>query len=255
MSLWKRIQSHFGLSRSNPTDAYIYDAQRIIGYTFADIDLLRLALTHRSVAHVANQSIPSNERLEFLGDSVLGLIIAEQLYRDHPELSEGDLTKTKAMLVNEATLAARAIDIGLNLCVQLSSEEEKSGGRERPSIISDACESVIGAVYLDGGIEAARNVILRLIYRHRDVITSDVNQRNYKGELLELIQGRGEGMPRYEVISERGPDHAKEFEVVVCVGDEQLGLGEGTSKKEAEQKAAAIALEKLDDQSSSTDES
>lgn len=245
MSLWNRIKRFLAPSSHDSLEKRLNQAQEAIGYVFRDLSLLSLALTHRSVAHASNQPIPSNERLEFLGDSVLGLVIAEQLFRDNPEMAEGDLTKTKAMLVNETTLSNRAVEVGLNQHVYLSLEEEKSGGLERPSIIADAFESVIGAVYLDGGLDAARDVVMRSIYVHRDTITNDAAQRNYKGELLEYIQARGEGMPRYEVVSEKGPDHAKEFQVVVCVGDARLGQGHGSSKKEAEQKAAASALERV----------
>lgn len=254
MGLWQRIRNAIRSGDEVLSDSRLADAQHVIGYTFRNLDLLRLALRHRSVAHAANAPIPSNERLEFLGDSVLGLVIADQLYRDNPEMSEGDLTKTKAMLVNETTLASRATDVGLNIFVQLSSDEERAGGSERPSIISDAFESVIGAVYLDGGIMSARDVILRLIYAHRDEITNDATQRNYKGDLLELVQAAGDGMPFYQIVSESGPDHAKEFEVAVFVNDRKLGMGVGNSKKEAEQHAAAEALMQIETAPSSSDQ-
>ncbi len=219
------------------------DFQKLIGYYFQDKDLLELSLTHRSFVRAGNAHLPSNERLEFLGDSVLGLVIAHQLYRDYPRMSEGDLTKTKALLVNETTLTQIAREAGLNRYIKLSSEEEKAGGRELPSIISDAFESVIGAVFLDGGPDAARRVVLRLIYAHKESIISDSSQRNYKGDLLECTQARGEGMPRYDVISESGPDHEKEFRVVVMINGRKAGEGRGLSKKEAEQRAACKALE------------
>ena len=219
--------------------------EKILQYDFQEKGLLLLALTHRSFSRFDHENTPSNERLEFLGDSVLGLVIAEQLFKDNPGVREGDLTKTKAMLVNETTLALIATRIGLNRYLRLSPEEERSGGKERTSIVSDAFASIIAAVYLDGGLDAARHVILGLIYARRRSILSDDAQRNFKGELLEYTQGKGEGMPRYEVISETGPDHEKEFRVVVSVGDNPVGEGLGSSKKEAEQKAAAEALAML----------
>lgn len=241
MSFWERLTQLFS-DRSKSITQLAGQVQQITGYAFRDPQLLQLALTHRS-AVASDSGAQSNERLEFLGDSVLGLVIADQLFLDHPEQSEGDLTKTKAMLVNEVTLAAIAREINLHLCVALSPEELKAGGQERASIVSDAFEAVIGAIYRDGGYDAARDVVMRLIYTRKDRITTDASQRNYKGELLELVQARGEGMPRYEVVMERGPDHAKEFHVIVVVGGQKVGNGVGTSKKEAEQKAASIALE------------
>lgn len=220
------------------------EVQRIIGYHFRDESLLELALTHRSYHRQNENSRPSNERLEYLGDSVLGLIIADRLYNDYPRVREGKLTKIKAMLVNETTLSTIGKQTKLNDHILLSPEEERLGGRDRSSIISDAFESIIGAAYLDGGLDAARDIVLRLIYLKKDEITSDESQKNYKGELLELIQARGNGMPRYDVVWEKGPDHEKEFKVVVYVANQNIGTGVGMSKKEAEQKAAAMALEK-----------
>ena len=224
---------------------YINAIQHIIGYTFRNQSLLGLALTHRSFNRVHDNNHPSNERLEYLGDSVLGLVIADRLFRDHPEFREGRLTQLKAMLVNETTLAEIGKQVGLNNYILLSPEEEKLGGRDRNSIISDAFESIIGAVYLDGGFESASDMVLRLIYTRKESIITDDSQRNYKGDLLEFTQARGDGLPHYEVDSETGPDHAKEFQISVYIANKKIGSGFGYSKKEAEQKAAAIALEEL----------
>ena len=223
MALWNKLKHYFTTSDSEYDNKKLDEVQRLIGYTFRDRQLLALSLTHRSSLRYNSQRNCSNERLEFLGDSVLGLVIASRLYRDHPEESEGNLTKLKAMLVNENTLSIISREVGLNAYILLSSEEEKSGGRDRSSIISDAVESVIGAVYLDGGFDSARDVILRLIYTRKETILTDDNQRNYKGDLLELVQARGEGMPHYEVVSEKGPDHEKEFHVIVTVSGEKVG--------------------------------
>jgi ribonuclease-3 len=242
MGFWKRLRSIVQAGPAASQADNLQAVQKLAGYHFRDSSLLELALTHRSYHRQIEDNRPSNERLEYLGDSVLGLIIAEQLYRDHPELREGQLTKIKAMLVNEATLSSIGKEIKLNEYILLSPEEDRLGGRERSSIISDAFESVIGAVFLDGGLEAARDLVLRLIYNKKADIISDESQKNYKGELLELIQARGNGMPRYDVVWEKGPDHEKEFKVVVFVNNQRIGTGIGLSKKEAEQKAAAMAL-------------
>lgn len=218
---------------------------QLVGHRFSDPTLLELGLCHRSVARSSDKGGASYERLEFLGDSVLGLVISEQLYRDRPGETEGNLTKLKAMLVNETTLAQVGREIGLNAHIRVSPDEERAGGRDRNSIIADAFEAVIGAIYLDAGISPARQFILREIYSRRESIISDLAQRNYKGELLELVQARGNGVPKYDVVSEAGPDHDKTFHVIVTVAGEKVGDGSGQSKKEAEQKAAAMALEQL----------
>jgi len=244
MGFWQSIRQLFSSERTARCDD-LSAVCRLLGYCFKDRSLLSLSLSHRSFVRSQPNGGESYERLEFLGDSVLGLVISEQLYLDNPEETEGNLTKTKAMLVNETTLAQIGREIGLNACISLSPEEERSGGRDRNSIIADAFEAVIGAIYLDGGIEPARNVILKFIYSRRESITSDLSQKNYKGDLLELVQARGEGVPRYDVISEIGPDHEKTFHVIVTVSGEKIGEGTGLSKKEAEQRAAAMAMERV----------
>lgn len=245
MGLWKSFRQLFSAQNKISDKELLEHVQKIFGYHFRNLDRLLLALTHRSYIKKRTSSSNSNERLEFLGDSVLGLVIAHQLFRDYPHLREGKMTKLKALLVNETTLALIGKEIRLNEYIRLSPEEERLGGRERPSIISDAFEAVIGAIYLDGGFDAARDVILRKIYTQRDRITTDDSQKNYKGELLEMLQAQGSGMPKYEVVSEKGPDHEKEFSVVVYASHQKLGNGIGFTKKEAEQKAAAMAVEKL----------
>lgn len=247
MSFWNTVKSIFVSSSPVERSVDLAKVQSIIGYRFNDQNLLALALTHRSYTNNSELVNESNERMEFLGDSVLGLLIAEQLFADHPDWHEGELTQMKALLVNETTLAEIGKDIGLNQHIYLSTEEEKSGGAERSSIVSDAMESVMAAVYLDGGIEAAKKFILRVIYSRKEMISADSSQRNYKGELLELIQASGKGMPRYDVVSESGPDHDKTFNIVVRLNGQDLGQGIGLSKKEAEQKAAAEALEHINE--------
>ncbi|HKZ22236.1 MAG TPA: ribonuclease III, partial [candidate division Zixibacteria bacterium] len=175
----------------------------------------------------------------------LGLVICEFLYKKFPDKSEGDLTKLKAGLVNEATLSHIGRNLGLGEFLYLSPEEEKSGGRERPSLVADGYEALIGAVYLDGGLEAVNQLIgSQILTRFRE-LTDDKENFNYKGELLEYLQALGWGMPEYQIEEVVGPDHQKRFTISAVAKGEKLGVGEGASKKEAEQKAAKMALEKL----------
>lgn len=215
--------------------------ESVLGYDFKDKGLLSKALSHRSSVTDGF----ANERLEFLGDAVLGVIVSDFLFRRYPNHNEGNLTKIKASLVNEAMLSKVAISHGLGQFIFLSPEEEKSGGRTKPSIIADATEALIGATYLDGGLDPAARVIDRLILKDFEYLIKDEAMLNYKGELLERMQGEGRGTPRYEVINEIGPDHIKTFEISVSVDGSRLGIGKGMSKKEAEQRAAKMALENL----------
>jgi len=218
---------------------------RNFGYLFNKSKYLLEALTHRSYIHYSEEAQSSNERLELLGDSVLGLVVAEYLFNENPQYNEGDMTKKKAMLVNEMALAMTGKDCGLNNYILMSPEEEQAGGRDRNSIISDAMEAVIGAIYLDSGLAEAKKFIYRVIISQSEAIFADTSQRNFKGELLEFLQHRGEAPPVYEVISEVGPDHEKTFEIAVRTNGEVTGSGIGNSKKAAEQKAAAQALKRL----------
>jgi len=220
--------------------------QNVIGYTFNDVELLKVALTHRSFAKSDEHNrLPSNERLEFLGDSVLGLITAEHLYKVYPKKYEGGLTKFKALLVNEITLCRQAKMMGLGNFILLSRDEFNAGGKNRTSILADAFEAVLGAIYLDGGLDPAKSFVKKYILDYSEKIAADKTFRNYKGDLLEYLQGRGEGMPRYEVAMENGPDHNKLFTVDVFTNGKAIGSGSGPSKKEAEQKAASEALKYL----------
>lgn len=241
----------FGPGKSDGTEKLLREFQRKINYKFNDIDLLRVALTHRSFAKAGERDwLPSNERLEFLGDSVLGLIVSEFLFAKYPDKLEGGLTKSKSLLVNETTLFRTANALDLGNYIFLSQEEDRAGGRSRASINADALEAIIGAVYLDGGLAAVRPIVSRYILSHIDAIAADKTFRNFKGELLELLQAQGAPMPRYEVTSEEGPDHDKTFMVIVYCNGENIGCGTGSSKKDAEQKAAAQALKKLKSSSS-----
>ena len=187
--------------------------QKRLGYAFRDQSLLELALTHPSVAHELPGNTPHNQRLEFLGDSVLGLVLTGELYEKFPNFGEGPLTKARAQMVNRRTLTAQALRLGLGEHLILSRGEQVSGGRERPSALADAFEALLGAIFLDGGYEAARQFILRCF---RDVfgeLTEIPNLENPKGELQELLQASSPHAPQYEQILVSGPDHDRDFKI------------------------------------------
>ncbi len=220
--------------------------QRHFGTTFRDVGQLKLALTHRSYLSVTGQGPrESNERLEFLGDSVLGLVTSEYLYRRRPDEHEGQLTKTKSLLVSKAILSRRALRMGLGRFVLMSHSEVESGGRQRLSILADAFESVLGAIYLDQGFETARQFIHTQLLSDTDEIVADKRHTNYKSHLQEYVQSTFRTHPVYRIRSEYGPDHSKHFMVEVMVGRRTLGEGRGHNKKEAEQAAARDALESV----------
>ena len=215
-----------------------------IGYTFRDRSLLENALTHSSYANEHREKgALSNERLEFLGDSILGLVVADHLYRTRPDLPEGDLTRIRAALVCENSLVDVAKELDLGSYLKLGKGEESGGGRHRPSIQADAVEAMLAAVYLDGGIGQARKLIHTLILGHEREKTAA--GRDYKTALQELIQRESGQVLTYRLIGESGPDHAKIFSMEVLLNGEAIGSGQGHSKKEAEQAAARAAVEKL----------
>ena len=195
----------------------------------------------------------SNERLEFLGDSVIGLLINESLISEFPTADEGVLTKTKSVLASRVVLAEVARDIGLGEALRLSGNEEESGGRERESILADGFEAVVGAIYLDGGLEPAGRLIEGRLWSRRDELLSDDSHRNYKSQLQEAVQSRFKTPPRYRVHATQGPDHLKDFIVEVIVQGEVLGRGSGRSKKDAEQDAARLALDEFPQDTESDD--
>ncbi len=217
--------------------------ERKLGYRFKDRGLLEHALTHSSYANEhRGQGLTSNERLEFLGDSVLGMVAAERLFREHPDMPEGELTRTRAALVCETALHQVALSLGLGSYLRLGRGEDAGGGRERPSILADATEAVLAAVYLDGGMDAVRPIIETLILDREGEQSSD---RDYKTALQELVQRTPGVAIAYRLTGESGPDHARVFRMEVAVGQKVAGQGEGRTKKEAEQQAAKAALEKL----------
>jgi ribonuclease-3 len=219
------------------------DLRQALGDPHVDADLLERALTHRSFAY-ENGGLPTNERLEFLGDAVLGVIVTETLFTEHPDLSEGRLAKLRAAVVNARALAEVARTIGLGEHVKLGRGEEITGGRTKSSILSDTVEAVIGAVYLSGGFEVAREVVHLLfdpVMRNAARMGAGLD---WKTSLQELTAQLSSGVPEY-VISDTGPDHAKTFTAQVRVGERLYGLGVGRSKKEAEQQAAETAYTEL----------
>ena len=222
----------------------IKDLEKAIGYQFQNISLLQNALTHSSYANERwHNSLLSNERLEFLGDSVLGMLVAEYLFRNFPDRPEGELTRMRADMVCEQTLAAAANRIGLGEHLLLGHGEEQGGGRTRNSILADAMESVIAACFLDGGISAALKVVQQFILV--EVPVTRLNNVDYKSQLQERVQQKKDQSITYRLIGESGPDHDKSFQVEVLLNGQVVGAGEGSSKKRSEQDAARDALEKL----------
>ncbi len=221
--------------------------QTKMGYSFRDPSLLINALLHRSHIHVTGQDREqSNERLEFLGDAVLGLVVNELLYHKYPERSEGDLTKMKSLLVCGARLSEVAMEFELGTHIRMSRSEAATGGRQRSSILADTTEALIGAVYLDGGLSPATGVIKRVVLSGSEKVLARRSLRNYKSRLQELIQAQYKSPPRYKVLDVTGPDHDRIFKVTVTYNGIPMGQGEGRNKKTAEQHAARVALENLE---------
>ena len=213
-----------------------------INYVFRDPGLLRLALTHPSVAHELGAPIETNQRLEFLGDAVLQLVLTRELYETFPGFDEGPLTKSRAKLVNRRTLAEHARRIGLGKHLIVSRGEEMHGGRERPSALADTFEALLGAILLDGGFEPAREFILRQFKEAFGGLPVIPILENPKGELQELLQSVSAEAPQYQVVSATGPDHDPIFECTVHHNGMELARGQGKSKKAAESEAALAAL-------------
>ncbi len=243
---WRRLTGRSEAARpvTEPAIADVLSAcEARIAVHFRNPELLQRALTHRSFLGGEEAHGPtSNERLEFLGDAVLELIVIEHLYQRFPEAREGDLTQKKSLLVSRTVLADRAEQLDLGQFVLLSDAERGSGGGERRSILADAFEAILGAVYLDQGLAAARSFIGHWLLEQSDGILGDIEKQNFKSILQERIQARLRVHPRYRVVSETGPDHDKCFNVEVCVRARVLGRGTGHNKKEAEQQAARDAL-------------
>lgn len=218
------------------------DFQKRLGYKFRDMELLRLSLTHPSVAHEQGVPVLHNQRLEFLGDAVLQLVLTHELYEKFPAFGEGPLTKARAKMVNRRTLAEHGRVLNIGECLIMSRGEEMHGGRERPSAIADGFEAIVGAIYLDGGYDAARKFILAQFQPAFGELAVIPILENPKGELQELLQSRSSEAPRYNVVSVTGPDHDRMFECTVHHAGAELASGRGKSKKAAESEAALAAL-------------
>ena len=214
-----------------------------LGYTFQDPTLLENALTHSSRANESRGVLLSNERLEFLGDSVLGLVISDHLYRSHPDLPEGELTRIRSILVCEESLVEAARELDLGSYLKLGRGEDAAGGRRRPSIQADAMEALIAAVYLDGGMGPVRKVLQRYILSRE--LDSIARPLDHKTTLQELVQRESGQVLQYRLVGEEGPDHAKLFYMEVVLNGVPIGSGSGHTKKEAEQKAACAAIQTL----------
>jgi len=245
VKLISKIKKVGFLKRNNKRGSLWGDSlYRTIKYSFKNQALYKRAFTHRSYTGQTGEE--SNERLEFLGDAVLGMIVTEQLYKRFPEKDEGELTKAKSSIVSRDTLALWAENVQLGTYLRLGRGEELSGGRHRKSLLANTFEALIGAIYLDGGIVPARNLICSTVLTDAEKYLDYKYRKNFKSRLLEFVQARSWKGPDYRVVADEGPDHDKRFIVKVFINDEPLGQGDGKSKKEAEQSAAREALKNLE---------
>ena len=216
-----------------------------LGYSFSDASLLAAALTHTSFVKGDGKCAPHNERLEFLGDAVLELCVSDHLYRSRPAMQEGEMTRARARLVCEESLFSVGCALGLPSCLRLGNGEEVTGGRQKPSIVSDALEAVIGAVYLDGGLEATCRVVMHTVLALLEDACGDAAGRDYKTRLQEYVQRERLGELRYVQTDEAGPEHYKTFTMSVLLSDQVIGTGAGRTKRGAGQEAAKRALAAL----------
>ncbi len=219
------------------------ELEKILGYEFKDKSILRLALTHSSYANeLKNKDGDYNERLEFLGDSVLGVLISEYVFKQHPEFKEGELTKMRSKIVCESTLAEVASELQLGEYMLFGKGEALTGGRTRRSILADAFEALLAALFLDGGFVVVKPIIFEFMSEKIEMAEKGLIVDDYKTHLQELIQTKKENRIKYELIEEKGPDHRKLFRTAVKLNQVVIGIGEGRSKKESEQEAAKLAL-------------
>ena len=223
----------------------IKSLEEALGYSFKTTKLITEALTHKSYKQPYD-----NERLEFLGDAVLDLVVGEYLYKKFPKSDEGKLSKIRASLVNEDGFNKLAKDLNLGRYIYLSNAEEKNGGREKSSLLSNAFEAVMGAIYLESGLKKVEEIALNLIEKSYEKITLDELFKDFKTSLQEITQARFGVIPKYDVIASRGPDHKKEFEVAVLINDKEYARAIGKSKKIAQQEAAKVAVSMLKKESS-----
>ena len=221
------------------------DLEELIGYRFKNHSLLEEALIHSSYTKKNEKEKKNNQRMEFLGDSVLGLIVNEYIYRHFSSFSEGEMTKIKSVIVSTATLSKWADSISIGKYIKLGKGESITGGREKPSILAGSFEALLGAIYLDGGLKKAKKMIVHLIKEEIFKIVKEGYIRNYKSLLQEISQKKYKCLPNYQLIKENGPDHNKLFCVNVKIKNKSYGTGFGENKKEAEQEAAKVTLKKL----------
>ncbi len=224
---------------------HLEELQKNLGLSFRDEGLLKLALIHRSYLNERGSARQSNERLEFLGDAVLSLLVAEYLYQNHPTRSEGELTDLRSALVRRETLAKWATNLGIGQSLLLGKGEAQSGGRNRPVVLAGAFEAVLGAVFVERGLEAAREWLIRLVEPELAEILSEGRFQDYKGKLQKEAQHRFHEGPTYAVVGERGLEHERIFEIEARIGSRMLGRGEGSTKQVAQQAAARAALDFL----------
>ena len=224
------------------TDGSLSRFQEVLGYNFRSVGLIKLALTHKSMATPEDtKGLFSNERLEFLGDAVLNCLVTEYLYLTNPDKSEGQLSKIKSLIVSRKILGEIAISLDLGKYLIFGLSEEKSGGRKRASTLSNAFEAVLGAMYLDGGLEVSKELLQKVLFGRIPEFLKDERNVNYKSKILEMSQKDGFGIPKYVTLEMTGPDHAKEFKVRIEIAGIPMGEGVGTNKKIAQQNAAQIA--------------
>lgn len=232
-------------SNERKREKELAEFQQLIGYSFEDMSLLNIALTHSSYTANKQEHIEHNERLEFLGDSVLSMIVSQYIFKSCKEMAEGQLTRIRANVVCEQSLYIAASKINLGKYLAISKGEELTGGRKRPSILADAFEALIAAIYLDGGLSKGKNFVLSML---KSTIKQAVQNKiitDYKSFIQEHIQKTSQGKISYKLLSEEGPDHGKTFKMAILHDEKTLGIGVGNSKKEAQQAAAKDAVEKL----------
>ena len=220
------------------------ELQNNLQYKFNNLSLLENALTHTSYSHEHNNA-KSNERLELLGDTILNLVISEKIYMHIPEISEGNMSKIRATIICEDALYETALKLNYDKFIMLGIGEEKLGGRKKASILADAFEAVLAAIYLDSDFDTAKEFVLRNLSEFSEEAIGQLGQKDHKTKLQEILQKDSSEKISYEIIDEKGPDHKKEYVAVVKLGDKILGQGNGNSKKEAEQNAADVALKNL----------
>lgn len=229
-------------------DPLLGELSKVLAYDFKDKDLIKTAITHTSFANEARGRVDHNERLEFLGDSVLSLSVSEFIYKTYPKLPEGSMTKLRAGVVSEFTLAKIAKSMGLGKYLRLGKGEQINGGRHRDSILADAFEAIIAAIYLDGGLEPAKEFVIRQLADSIKNLSKSDGSWDSKTLLQELLQVSNKADIKYEIIAEDGPDHNKSFTAQISNNGKIIGTGQGKSKKEAEQMAAYNALKKINEE-------